>query len=552
MNKQRILKEAQKIAAKFPFWMVSGNIAHLYGYVHETTEKKYELEIKFDDNFPKSLPHFIFYDAIRNLLGDFQLYKLESWTPESSVVDILHELKEKIKDVLIEPVKFEEEKFQSYDSEEYITPDLNAYPPDSNYEKFEFQTDSTTDYQSLSSDEINQSDIYKSPPIEVEEGKRKEVFEESEQISIEISTELGLIQQYFTYDQKGTNPADINVYMTITFTKTFIININFTNYPEKPFISFPDELKAFIGDPHKSFVSLKKWNKKNPPHIIEILQELEKKLLFIKDIEIEVNKIHGEYKCEVVENTITKLKVHILTYGFKKYLLDVNLKPYPKPPDINLTPELQNIIQIPISSLNSYKNWKEKKSEPIEIIREISWLIDKNSRINFEIELLKDNYKNIKYNAATEILNIDMKGKMKTHDLMFEFQIELPKEYPMKVPEIKVLNEFELESHEKIKTDLQASFKNFFSEWTPFSYLIDLFNLISKKIFEISVVACVICHKIECPTCQVKIAGTDKEPCHVECPYCDRTYHKHCWEQTIKSFGKCGFCLKTPPPEMIP
>ena len=179
-------------------------------------------------------------------------------------------------------------------------------------------------------------------------------------------------------------------------------------------------------------------------------------------------------------------------------------------------------------------------------------MLIKNSRINFEIELLKENYKNIRYNHETEVLNVDMKGKMKTQDLTFEFEINLPREYPMKVPEIKVLNEFELESHEKIKTDLQASFTDFFNEWTPYSYLVDLFNLISKKIFEISVVSCVICHKIECPTCQVKIAGPEKESCHVDCPYCDRSYHNHCWEQTIKSFGKCGFCLKIPPPEMIP
>jgi hypothetical protein len=141
---------------------------------------------------------------------------------------------------------------------------------------------------------------------------------------------------------------------------------------------------------------------------------------------------------------------------------------------------------------------------------------------------------------------------MKTQDLVFKFQIDLPIEYPMKVPTIKILNEFEIETHEKIKNDLQSSFKNFFEDWSPFSYLVDLFNGISKKIFEVSVVSCVICHKIDCPTCSLKIAGPDTETCHVDCPYCERSYHKHCWEQTIKSFGKCGFCLKTPPPSLMP
>lgn len=56
MDTKRILKEAQKIASKFSFWMVSGNITHLYGYAYEQSEKKYELEIKFDDDFPTSPP----------------------------------------------------------------------------------------------------------------------------------------------------------------------------------------------------------------------------------------------------------------------------------------------------------------------------------------------------------------------------------------------------------------------------------------------------------------------------------------------------------------
>ena len=128
-----------------------------------------------------------------------------------------------------------------------------------------------------------------------------------------------------------------------------------------------------------------------------------------------------------------------------------------------------------------------------------------------------------------------MKGKMKTQDLTFKFQIDLPREYPMKVPEIKVLNEFEIETHEKIKNDLQKSFKDFFNEWTPYSYLVDLFNLISEKIFEVSAQVCVICHSMACPTCSKKIVGS--ESCHIDCPHCDRSYHSHCWEQTINPFG---------------
>jgi len=285
---------------------------------------------------------------------------------------------------------------------------------------------------------------------------------------------------------------------------------------------------------------------------VDILRELENKLYFIKDIEQESKKILGEYQCDLDSDDVTKLQVHLVTYGFKEYLMDVNLESYPKPPIIDLSSQLEQLIMTPLTELKSYKNWIEGESEPVEVVRELAWLVDKNSRINFEIELLKEHYKKIEYDASESILRMDMKGKMKTQDLTFEFQIDLPVEYPMKVPSIKILNEFDLEMHEKIKNDLQSSFKSFFDDWSPFSYLVDLFNSISKKIFEISVVSCVICHKIDCPTCSLKIAGPEQETCHVDCPYCERSYHKHCWEQTIKSFGKCGFCLKIPPPSLMP
>ncbi|MFX1504081.1 MAG: hypothetical protein ACFFDH_24185, partial [Promethearchaeota archaeon] len=374
--------------------------------------------------------------------------------------------------------------------------------------------------------------------------KDEEFITEKEQLSVDVNSELSLLQQYYAYDQKGQNLADINIYMTITISKTFIIGINFIDYPKKPFFSFPEEINNLLGDPYKTLETLKKWNVKKPPHLIDVLQELENKLLFIKDIELESKKILGEYKAKMIGNSATQLRVNLLTYGFKEYTLDLDLSTYPKSPEIILAPELQQIIPDPKKSITSYINWKEKESEPVEIVREIAWLIDKNSRISFEIDLLKNDYKFLKYDSLTDTINVDMKGKMKTQDIIFKFQINLPKDYPMKMPEIKLLNEFELETQEEIKDDLQSSFKDFFNKWTPFSYLVDLFHLISKKIFEISAVSCVICHNIQCPTCSLKIAGP--ESCNTSCPHCDRIYHKHCWEQTLQNFGKCGFCLRIP------
>lgn len=564
MDKQRILKEAQRIAKEFSFWMVSGNISHLYGYVYETPEKKYELEIKFDENFPNSPPQMIYHNEIQELLGNFQLNNLINWTPESTVVNIIYELKTKIEDALKSPKKIPEKKLipieeqqindSTSEKEEYITPDLNVFPPDFQYDEYIAPSDSTSDLFYTEKSYVSPPGDFDSSLIEKSENESKmsiqeNIIEDSKQLSVLINTELGLIQQEYAYDQPGSKGADINVYITITLTKTFIISIDFMNYPERPIITFPDEVKKILRDPYKTLNTLREWSSTKLLHIVDILHELEKKLFFIKEIELQSKKISGEYQCEKVPDSITTLQVHLLTYGFKEYTMGIDLESYPNPPIIDLSSELQEIIQIPITELNAYKNWIEKESEPVKIIREISWLVDKNSRINFEIDLLKDHYKNIKYEPSTATLNVEMKGKMKTEDLTFEFQINLPIDYPMKMPEVKVINEFELEAHEKIKNDLHASFSDFFNEWTPFSYLVDLFNLISKKIFEVSVVSCVICHKIECPSCTKKIAGDDN--CHAECPHCEKHYHLHCWQQTVKSFGKCGFCLKIPPPSMM-
>ncbi len=581
MNKQRILKEAQEIASTYSFWMVSGNITHLYGYLLETPDTKYELEIKFAETFPELPPEFIYYDAIKDLLGELELETLTYWSEDTTVVDILTELKGKIegglkggKELDLEPINpfteqvnniTEEIPYKDPESkekpnneddeeeEEFLTPDLNAYPPD--FDGGQYITPSTYETQYSESDTektlLSESASEKEEfPIKQEEYDQAELLD-TDQSSLIINTELGLIQQEYAFDHVGSSKTKIIVYLTITVTQTFMVEINLKNYPKKPTIKFPQEVELLLGKPNNILESLKNWKRDETSHVVEVLRDLETKLFFIKEIETDSKKIIGEYQCDPDPNDPTKLKVHLVTYGFKEYSLDVDLGSYPKVPHLVLSAELQDLINLPTNELKTFREWKENKSETVEILREIAWLVDKNSRINFELELLKEHYKDIQFDVSTQILLIDMKGKMKTQDLTFKFQIGLPNDYPMKIPEIKVLNEFEFEPHEKIKNDLQSSFKNFFEEWTPFKYLVDLFNVISKKIFEVSVISCVICHKIDCPTCSLKIAGPDQEACHTVCPYCERSYHLHCWQQTIRSFGKCGFCLKIPPSHMM-
>ncbi|MFW9823800.1 MAG: hypothetical protein ACFFE4_12730, partial [Candidatus Thorarchaeota archaeon] len=253
MEKQRILREAQKIASKFSFWMVSGDVSHLYGYAYETPDTKYELEIKFDENFPNNPPQLIYHDEIKELIGDIQLKKHLNWTYESHVVDIIEELKFRIQEALENQKPNLDEKIDgTLKNDEYITPDLDTYPPDFQQEDYitpsysddiDFYTEDTTSMTTENKESLQD----KKPSHETENPFVEPIIVDDDQTSLAVTTELGLIQQEYAYDQTGSNPANIQVYITVTLSKTFIISIDFSRYPDKPTISVQEEVQTIIG-----------------------------------------------------------------------------------------------------------------------------------------------------------------------------------------------------------------------------------------------------------------------------------------------------------------
>ncbi|MBD3212098.1 MAG: hypothetical protein GF311_05755, partial [Candidatus Lokiarchaeota archaeon] len=379
VDRKRVLKEAQTIASSYSFWMVSGNISHLYGRAYETSDIKYELEIKFPDEFPQVPPKFIYHEKIKELLGDIHLQTLENWAPTNKIIDAIDEVKIKIQKALnisikepeplqekpeIEPIpeqengkteygSFSKELSQPDSEQDYITPDLNAYPPE---EEIPYLT-SDTSGDNLFYDDSPESDSQSQPPTQKpsstpqstytnstpesqslndseyltpaqptddfeeyeSEYSPEEMFMDSDTNTLAVNTELGLIQQTYAYDQKGSSAADIVIYLTITLTKTFLINVDFSNYPKRPNIIFPGEVRKLIGEPYNSLQTLKNWKKKNPPHVVDVLHELEQKLFTIKTIEDQLNKIFQEYQYERIPNDLTKVRIHLLTYGFEEY-----------------------------------------------------------------------------------------------------------------------------------------------------------------------------------------------------------------------------------------
>lgn len=538
-KKDRLLKEAQLIAEKFPFYTVKGKLDHLYGNIYESPdgEIKYALEIVYEDTFPEHPPQFIFSDESLNIPEGTQIKSLKNWTPESNVVDIVSELSKLIK-ITIESKGQQVESDDTIEEDEYLIPDSGEYPD--NYDQV--STD-TKDYP-----EWNPEDFVESPT-----NINKEEQFESTDADIQIATEAALIQQEYAMDYINNSVGIVEVYLTITVEQTFIIQINFLNYPQRPELILNEGLASMFGDINEKLKILKNWKEKSPSHIVEIIRELESKLWFLSEVEIETKKISGSYKTEIINNIFSNLKVILLTYGFKEYTLNVDLSNYPNFPKIEYSTDLNDLIKTPVENLAVYKNWKKKDSHVVEILEEISWLVDKNSRINFEIDLLKGGMKEVKYLAELNSITAKLAGQLKTKDLTFEFDVKLPDNYPMTAPEFVLKTD--LEGMEDLEKKLKKQIKEFVGSWHPFNYLIDLFNRISKAIFEVSVVSCVICHQIDCPSCKSKISILNidyGEECQVMCPACERLYHKHCWDQTILSFGKCGFCLRPPPPHLRP
>lgn len=623
MDNDRLLKEAQLLASNFSFFMVGGKLDHLYGYVYESPDgkNKYALEISYDESFPENPPDFQFKQEIPNLSGEIQLVSLDNWTSESHVLDVVKELNIIVKNAVEgrkeekpqkmmeipksipqqEPKKEQVEQLNKkqiednkdieknlneeqieqnnqtavpltesttdteQQEEEYITPNLDEYPPES-YENLDAYSESgeypewkTEDFERTNLEQMKSSteDSVTQSTKDESENKISEAptISQTPELPIEedllISTEAALIQQEYAMDYIENEIGEVEIYLTITIEQTFIIKINFANYPKKPNVELQEGLKKLIGDINNALDILKNWDEQKPPHVVEIVRELEGKLWFLTDLETEVKMITGEYKTEMIDGIISNLRVSLLTYGFKEFQVELDISKYPSQPDIKYSSELENLIKIPVENLTAYKNWKRKESHAVEILREISWLVDKNSRVNFELALLRGGIKEVNYEASTNKIKTKLAGQMKTKDLSFDFEVTLPEDYPMSSPKIELKSE--LEGQEDIKDKLSKQVTTFTSSWHPFNYLIDLFNEISKAIFEVSVISCVICHKIECPTCSKKIASTEHdEQCETTCPSCERKYHKHCWDQTILSFGKCGFCLRPPPANLRP
>ncbi|GAB4307334.1 MAG: hypothetical protein Kow0069_04780 [Promethearchaeota archaeon] len=568
MDRERLLLEAQLIGQNFSFWATSESYEHLFGYVYETENTKYQVDVKFDHDFPLSPPRLFFAPEVLELIGgDIRLRTLENWTPDSHVVDVLLELRYAIQQVLTGPATAIGESEgtgvsgggQSSTSGagpaatpgegEFVTPDLTLYPAEGVDGVQPW--DETWEAGESEREDAGDATVGGGVPLDQATGpgnSSSTAAGEDAVLNPLVANQVAEIQQWFAVDE--VRPGIVQVFITIPTGQTYLVEVDLHDYPSRPVLKLPAGISDVIGEPYINFESLKDWTEKSPGSVLSVLQELETKMFGLQDLETEVRMVQGEFDSVIVPGSIGLLKVNILTLGFKRFTLQVDVTPYPKRPVVEFSPELSEFLTESINEVDAYTGWKVGESHVVDVLREIQWLVEKNSRLDLELQLLKGSLKDVQMSG--NVVSVKMKGQMKTKDLTFEFQVALPSDYPTSAPRIKLLSD--LEGQEDVAKKIEASMKEFQTSWSTFSYLIDLFNKISQAIFEVSILKCILCHKLECPSCAKPIAAStpSEESCHTACPHCERAYHKHCWEQTIASFHKCGFCMRPPPPGFNP
>jgi hypothetical protein len=358
--------------------------------------------------------------------------------------------------------------------------------------------------------------------------------DEAEQLMNEFQTELvdGSISR-------------MRIYLSITIEKHYVLGIDFSNYPSKaPLVTLQEDVKKITGDP-STLETMKNWDPQKPPHIIDVIREIEGKLYDVNKYWEPKRMISGEFSTSSVAGDSNKLLIRILTYGWKEYPFTIIFRDPPNRPEFEFPAEIQQIVG-PLENIPIYKDWDPSQYQINDLLREINWKIDKHSRLGFEVEILEGALKNVSYDPAARKITAEVKGVLKTSDVNFQFAITLPDDYPANRPNIALLTKVE---DDALAKQMQDTVGSMLESWSPFNFLIDLFNEISKSIFNASVIVCIVCHSLKCPTCgkQISVFEGGDEACTSECPHCKKPYHAHCWQKNIESIGKCAYCLRPPP-----
>lgn len=164
------------------------------------------------------------------------------------------------------------------------------------------------DKEELEGKKVNFLEDIKKTTYEINQFKEKfSARNEKEKLILE---EFNLLSNQFQTDiDEDTGIATI--YLSASMDSHFEIDVDCSPYPNTPYIFIPKELDDFFeGSVVTQLKSLKRWSIKKPPHLVDIIKELEEKLVeyFMKDNELMEDREKIATRRKLIESARTAEK----------------------------------------------------------------------------------------------------------------------------------------------------------------------------------------------------------------------------------------------------
>jgi hypothetical protein len=536
-----------ELSDEFSLALIDGRIRDVSVFLEASSGEQYLVNVDFG-LYPKK-PTFSFPDdLLANMDGlDDVLEQLNNWDPKfpPRIVDVLLDIQSRIRPK--EELSLSENEFIENRAENRIEK-----------EKTETQEEEEVEFvEVLPEEEIvevtleNESSLVQFFELEpFSESKpsspssSEDSFENEEAISqyldLSNSFSVELIEDEVYNVIVHLSSLDGGIY------NIYPVTINFKIYPEKPSMTFTDELLVRIRGLDEIVLKLKFWDAVNPLKIVDILKDVEMKLMEDSLIENEIEMLKREFATQRISKN--KIRVTVTSYGQKSFDVILNLKNYPLPPMIYLPEELNSIN---IGDLEGIKKWPERPQKRLmDVLRSLSTAINNLYRIEFEeflirtvadeFEFLDDGYQLRISVSITKDENIEDPQPL-SGELFIK--IVVPDNYPLSPPKIEIDSD-----SEDLKRDAQVFLTYMMKSWSPSMFLVDAVNRLSLSLSNTSLYKCLICGERECPECGLPLLTEPVKDiqniCEIPCIHCKRPYHVHCLTNAMdEGMIKCGFCL---------
>jgi len=297
------------------------------------------------------------------------------------------------------------------------------------------------------------------------------------------------------------------------------ITINYSNYPERPRMTIPEDVLTDALDLTESITMLRSWDSKDPPLLIDLIKTIEFSITDKNRLYEEVDQLVSEE--DGVSDNASQVEFSFDTYGGRKVNFSLGLGNYPHAPDV--------VVEgVPFGKgFETLKSWVVRESKLTNVAREIRDRMMHHYRRVFEVELL-ERYFDVDDN---ERLIIGMRDPGSGAFLIFK--VDFPADHPDKAPRIDV-DQYEnvsTEDLEKIFGSLEKALK----KWKRDVYIVDILRGLQNELFEHGGERCPVCGGPDCPEC-----GADlEEGCRETCPNCGHAFHAHCQS----GMEICPYCL---------